>query len=1365
VTWGRGDVRITFSRSGVGDDRDVWVRPNRPGATVGDLAAALSPNRSAPHLLIDGRRVANRVSLEDSGLHEGSVVGLDPTDADDGADAADITLLVASGLTAGDPIRLRRGRRFVIGRDAAADVRLRSATISRLHAVLSVDMAGSVAIEDLGSVNGTLVDGRPIDSPVGLRPGSVVEVGEIELALGDPVGGGDTGGRAGEGRWRPPGPRPGPPGRWVVDRPDPPSPETLPPLRIAILPLLVPVLAGAVLAVLTARTWLLWFFLLTPLMGLIQLRAAASARQARRRVDDQACAAEAADRNLLEEAFPDAIEVVRRATTLTDRLWERRPSDDDFLVLRLGTRPAPSRLPTMPGVPITVPLARYSVTSIGGRRLPKLAVARSMLVQAAVHHRPSDLAIVVLCGAEAVADWDWTKWLPHTVDPADANERFLATGPELFESVLSSALDARREGSAGHVLVLVDNEELLARRRSSIHRWFSDPPDGVSFVVVDGPTDRADARIDVSDDDLHADVAFVRPEAARVPSVRIAGMSEPLARRCARALAPVVDLDRAPLSEPLPDQVPLLSLLHLSRLGAASISERWAASHGTALPAPIGVSASGIFDLDLVDQGPHALVGGTTGSGKSELLRTIAASLAASYDPAHLSLLLIDYKGGSAFGACARLPHTVGVVTGLDDLGRQRLLLSLEAELDRRVLHLRQHEASDLATYLRHGAPGGPLPRLVIVVDELASLLAEIPEMVEQLIAIARRGRGLGIHLVLSTQRPAGIISGAIAANVSLRIALRVNTAAESNDVLGAPDAAAIPQAVPGRALVRAGDGSPTVIQAAITRRRSDRSGLAPVEVEPFAFGPRLSTQMAADRTEVDELEDLVDLIGAAFEQSGHPRPRPPMLPPLPLDLAIEDVEASAGSVVLTVGLVDDPATQTQLPGGWDLTEGNIVVAGRRGTGRTSALAALGLAVGRQLQPDDAHLYVIDSPAGDLAPLAGLPHTGAVIDARDHERQARLLRFLDDELDRRLLMGGASDDFVAAPRIVVLIDSLERLVDALSSGPGMPPSSLERLADLGPSVGILVAAGCTSAVGGRAMVRRAASTWALSMPDEEWLGFGLPRRLASPRPPGRVVLPNLLELHIARSRASLDSAVSALAALGWAAPARRPVPIPSLPAAIGVDKLGATGQLGADGWSLPVGVGETSLEARSLVLGPESLALITGPPRSGKTSALLTLAHVARRTDGPVGVVGVARPGSTLAASPDLDVLGDPDDLTSLLVGLRDLGDRATLVLVDDAETIADPAGVLEALARSGARWHPVVALDIGASSSLQHWTRWTWRGEPQLVLQPSGDRRERELSRLLPGPSPVRHVPGRGYLVTGGRLEIVQVALTGGPS
>ena len=296
-------------------------------------------------------------------------------------------------------------------------------------------------------------------------------------------------------------------------------------------------------------------------------------------------------------------------------------------------------------------------------------------------------------------------------------------------------------------------------------------------------------------------------------------MSPAVCETAARALAPVVDAGgRTAAGSSLPSSVRLLdAACGLEPPDPQQIRARWAAGGRTTL-ALLGLRADGPFVLDLA-QGPHLLVAGTTGSGKSELLQTLVSSLAVVNRPDAMNFVLIDYKGGAAFRAFRTLPHTVGMLSDLDEFLVERALVSLRAELQRRKSILDRADKTNIQRYwdALPSMPGSdPLPRLVIVVDEFAVMSEQLPEQLASLIDIGMQGRSLGIHLILATQRPAGVVTADLRANINLRIALRVASPDDSRDVIDTVDAARIPaEGSAGRAYAWLGDGRPVAFQSA----------------------------------------------------------------------------------------------------------------------------------------------------------------------------------------------------------------------------------------------------------------------------------------------------------------------------------------------------------------------------------------------------------------------------------------------------------------------------------------------------------------------------------------------------------------------
>ena len=455
------------------------------------------------------------------------------------------------------------------------------------------------------------------------------------------------------------------------------------------------------------------------------------------------------------------------------------------------------------------------------------------------------------------------------------------------------------------------------------------------------------------------------------------------------------------------------ALISITRAGWSTVG----APEGRTTLAPVGVSIDGTFYLDLERDGPHALVAGTTGSGKSEFLQTLVASLALANRPDAIQFVLVDYKGASAFADCAELPHTVGLVTNLDGRETQRALASLDAELRRREACLHQLRAADVNTAWEHdpeqaGAMG--LARLVLVIDEFAELVHELPDFVTGLIRIARVGRSLGVHLILATQRPAGVVTGEMRANTGLRVALRMEDPGDSLEVLESSDAAGISRSTPGRAYRPHGRRGPDRRLPGGPRRRAEKGGerrAAPPSGSCRSRGPGSATRSGSgpsrtsSRGRATDLHALVELMAKAAEEAGIPPGRSPWMEPLPAVVGLDQLppgHRGDGPGPVAYGLEDRPAEQSQRAAVFDLADGaHLAVAGAARSGRSTLLRTLAASLARSVSPDDVHLYGLDFGNGALLPLASLPHCGAVVMRSEGERMERLVGRLLDEIARR----------------------------------------------------------------------------------------------------------------------------------------------------------------------------------------------------------------------------------------------------------------------------------------------------------------------------------------------------------------------------
>ena len=623
-----------------------------------------------------------------------------------------------------------------------------------------------------------------------------------------------------------------------------------------------PLLMGGLMIAIFRDPRYAMFMLLSPVLGIGNWWSGKrrAKKEHRSSVRDHRAAVVALDRDLVEDAdrerrrlerlLPDPAEVVRRARQPSVTLWQRRPGHDDWLHLRAGVGTVPwtpldldartarpdlddlrDRHRHLVDCPVEIDLSGGGVVGLVGDRTATLTVARSLLLQAAVHHGPADLQVVLAHGPDREVDWDWAKWLPHLRSPS-GTDRLVTARPDAADALFASLLDRGPKVASPTILAVVDDLMLLSGRRSPAREVLRGGAGAVAGIVLAETEDQLPAMCTA----VITAVASVGDLSVRWPhlglradDVTTAGVTDDTARRAARSLARFEDPELGLVGGGLPDVTRLLPLLGLEDVTADAVLAGWARLPVDPAPAgPLGIGEDGVLDLDLVADGPHALIGGTTGSGKSELLRSMVAGMAARTDPDHLVFVLVDYKGGSAFDECAALPHTVGMVTDLDESLGERALRSLEAELHHRERLLRDAGAQDLPAYLAAGSPAGPLPRLVVVIDEFATLAAELPDFLGALVGIAQRGRSLGVHLILATQRPQGAVNANIKANTNLRIALRVQDAADSNDIIDRPTAASLSRSTPGRAYVRRGPGEVEIVQTALSTAVAGRGRPGP---------------------------------------------------------------------------------------------------------------------------------------------------------------------------------------------------------------------------------------------------------------------------------------------------------------------------------------------------------------------------------------------------------------------------------------------------------------------------------------------------------------------------------------------------------
>jgi S-DNA-T family DNA segregation ATPase FtsK/SpoIIIE len=826
-------------------------------------------------------------------------------------------------------------------------------------------------------------------------------------------------------------------------------------------------------------------------------------KETKARIEKDARDALVAERMDRRQAIPDPAAVLALGTGPRTRLWERRRTDADHLLLRFGTGRLPSEVVLddpekddhrrqvtwhIEDAPVALPLKGLGVIGIAGPDDSAAALGRWAVAQAATLHSPMDVQFYVLTENSARESWDWVRWLPHARPSGGQDVNVLigtdaeTVGARIGE--LTQILDARlkaleenrgqganfadpdivvvwdgarrlrslpgvvrllREGpSVGMYALCLDTEErflpgeclafVVAEPKpreltgvpAAAGRALAAPPQGgVPRPPAGGGFPSFQAWHSTAPDPGQAGAPRelrLRVEMAgaeRLKDVRPDFVSPSWCLRLARAVSPLRDISGETEDSALPASSRLLDVLQLEPPTPGAITARWQAG-GQSTMAVIGESYDGPFGIDMRKDGPHGLIAGTTGSGKSELLQTIVAALAVANTPENMTFVLVDYKGGSAFKDCVKLPHTVGMVTDLDAHLVERALESLGAELKRREHILADADAKDIEDYqdlVRRDPSHPPVPRLLIVIDEFASMVRDLPDFVTGLVNIAQRGRSLGIHLLLATQRPSGVVSPEIRANTNLRIALRVTDGGESSDVIDSPEAGHISKSTPGRAYVRLGHASLVPFQSGrVGGRRpgaADPTALAPWvdALDWSALGRASLVKPKAEAREEEEITDLkvlVDTIIEANRTLGIPAQHSPWLPALGETLLLDEIPLPAartapGSLApAAYGIEDLPADQARRPVVVDFaTFGHLMIGGAPRSGRSQVLRTIAGSLARTHSSADVHLYGIDCGNGALNALTRLPHCGAVVGRNQTERVVRLINRLKGELTRR----------------------------------------------------------------------------------------------------------------------------------------------------------------------------------------------------------------------------------------------------------------------------------------------------------------------------------------------------------------------------
>ncbi|WP_407916403.1 type VII secretion protein EccCa [Kitasatospora sp. NE20-6] len=768
----------------------------------------------------------------------------------------------------------------------------------------------------------------------------------------------------------------------------------------------------------------------------------------------------------------------------TSRLWERRPTHPDFGDVRIGsgaqrlavklaplaTKPVEDLEPlcahalrrfihaygTVGDQPIAVHVRGYAHILVDAGEDPEAAraLARAVIAQLSMFHAPDELRIGLVTEPDRRDDWEWLKWLPHALHPMDTDAagavRLVAGSIGELEQLLGDEFGARPpyepdtqpSRDEPYTVVVLDGTQVASTSRAALAGYRN-----ATVIDIGGSLEwkhsRITLRLRITDDGLE----MVEVDRNRKDEVTVLGRPDALpvgaARRLAALMAPYRIGDSVDSSEPLATDFDLTSLLGINDLHNHDVNRAWAErSTEKRLRVPLGISGDGApVDLDIKESaqggmGPHGMLIGATGSGKSELLRTLVLALAMTHSSETLNFVLVDFKGGATFLGLDRLPHTSAVITNLADEASlvDRMRDALHGEMVRRQELLRS--AGNFSSLLEYesaragGALLDPLPTLFVVVDEFSELLAAHRDFMELFIMIGRLGRSLGVHLLLASQRLDEGRMHALESHLSYRIGLRTFSAMESRGVLGVPDAYQLPPQ-PGNGFLRSDIATLTRFKAAYvsgtyrTRRRAAEQEIVAGQVvrygtEYVAVTQPPATEEPVEETAVEEVSggSLLEIAAEKLADAGPPAYRvwlPPLdvpptldelLPPLaphPAYGMTTDGWAGRGGLAVPVGVVDRPFQQMRDLLFADLSGagGHVGIAGAPQSGKSNLLRALILSLALTHTPAEVQFYCLDFGGGTLSALRALPHMGGVTGRHDAERVARTITEINTIIARR----------------------------------------------------------------------------------------------------------------------------------------------------------------------------------------------------------------------------------------------------------------------------------------------------------------------------------------------------------------------------
>ncbi len=785
----------------------------------------------------------------------------------------------------------------------------------------------------------------------------------------------------------------------------------------------------------------------------------------------------------LEELFISQSVERERFRTFSSDLFDRSTDDEDYLCVRLGSGDVISKrevnykkqekleiedeLQQIPeqicteyknvhNAPIICDFKEINAIGIVGASDCRFELLKNIVIDIVARQYFSDVKMIFVAEKEHKEQIQWLRFLPHVYNDTIGVRNIVCDdeSKNLIFEYLYKELTIREQNKTFEENIIVFFYDEYGFKSHPISKFVDKAKDlGVTFVFF-GST-MADVPQGcgyiVSITDNQNAVLVNAKNRSEVSSFVYPRIQTTQAEEIVMLLAPVYT-EEISLEGSLTKNITMFELLNILAVDDIDLKRRWAKSQVfNSMAAPLGVSKTGVVSLDLHDKahGPHGLVAGTTGSGKSEILQTYILAMSTLFHPYEVAFVIIDFKGGGMVNQFKELPHLLGAITNIDGKEINRSLKSIKAELQKRQRLFAEADVNHIDKYIRKykaGETSVPMPHLIIIVDEFAELKAEQPEFMKELISAARIGRSLGVHLILATQKPSGQVNEQIWSNSRFKLCLKVQSQEDSNEVIKSPLAAEIKE--PGRAYLQVGNNEIfELFQSAYSgaSEKTDDSNVKEFTIYSLTeSGKRIPVysqkKKKSGEGSATQLDAIVKYVADYCAGINLPKLPDICLPSLGdcIDFTtLLKKSADTGSYEVEIGMYDDPENQYQGVHTVDLGSNNLMIIGSAQSGKTNVLQNIIRSLSTKYTPEEANIYIIDFASMVLKNFDKLSHVGGVVCPSEDEKLKNLFKLLNTEIEFRKekLMSVGVSSFAAykeagekeLPLIVLMIDNLTAL--------------------------------------------------------------------------------------------------------------------------------------------------------------------------------------------------------------------------------------------------------------------------------------------------------------------------------------------------